>query len=327
MKLEAWQRNTLEKIGIPLLIALVLVGLTAYYFSGEISRLQELRQQDLAAHQQALAALEKAGNEKLETLRTSSEAKAEELASANSALAAQLDLTQQQTNAAFDRVSQTLNAMETQKNTELSALKQQITGLSVESGDFSGIIDELIPKVASIKTQGGMGSGAIIREDGLIVTNYHVIEGKAEVNAALSNRKTYKAEIIGFNQDNDIAVLKIDRTGLRFFEFGNSDNLRVGEKVLALGNPLGLDFTVTQGIVSAKNRKISGMAGDFIQTDVPINPGNSGGPLVNKAGELVGLNTMKAKNQEGLGFAIPSNFVKSNAEEIIAKWEAKKAQG
>ncbi|MBS3063694.1 MAG: trypsin-like peptidase domain-containing protein [Candidatus Diapherotrites archaeon] len=325
--MDAEQRKWLEKIGIPLAIALVLVAIAFFVLSDRLEGLRQDLRTEAGKNAEALAALEKAQKGELATLRQGVEAKAEELEAADTALAAQLELTTQQTNQTFESVASTMEALEAKRSSELTALKDQVSGLSLEAGDFSGIVDELIPKVVSIKSQGSLASGAIFRQDGFIVTNYHVIEGKTDISITLSNKKQYKAEIIGFNQDNDLAVLKVERTGLRFFEFGNSDNVKVGEKVLALGNPLGLDFTVTQGIVSAKNRKISGLPGEFIQTDVPINPGNSGGPLVNKAGELIGINTLKVKDQESLGFAIPSNFARSNAEEIIRKWEAKEAQG
>ena len=326
MELSQAQKELFEKVGIPLLIALVLVGVSAFYFTGEIGRLQDQQQQDVQRNEQALASLEAENKASMQALKQSAETALEDLTSRNSALSAELELTKQQTNDAFAKVAETIGSMQSQQSQQLSELKKEITSLGVEAGDFSGIVNELIPKVVSVKTQGSVASGAIIRQDGLIVTNYHVIEGKTDISVVLSSKKSYKAEVIGFNGDNDLAVLKIDRTGLRFFEYGNSDNIKVGEKVLALGNPLGLGFTVTQGIVSALNRRISGLAGEFIQTDVPINPGSSGGPLVNKAGELIGLNTLKVKDQESLGFAIPSNFVRSNVDEIIKKWEEKEAQ-
>jgi Do/DeqQ family serine protease len=170
--------------------------------------------------------------------------------------------------------------------------------------------------------QEGTGSGVIISGNGYIVTNYHVIKDATEIEVTLNNRKKYKAEIIGIDPQNDIAVLKIDATGLPYITFGDSDALELGEWVLAIGNPFNLGTTVTAGIVSAKARDVKGTnkIDSFIQTDAVVNPGNSGGALVNERGELVGINTMifsMTGSYIGYSFAIPSNIVKKITEDII----------
>ena len=142
--------------------------------------------------------------------------------------------------------------------------------------------------------QVGTGSGVIISQDGYIVTNNHVIDGATEIEITLNNRQKYKAEIIGADKDNDIALLKIDsEIDLPYIPFANSDTIKIGEWVLAVGNPYNLTSTVTAGIVSAKGRDLEGNSAidSFIQTDAAVNPGNSGGALVNTRGELVGINT------------------------------------
>jgi serine protease Do len=126
------------------------------------------------------------------------------------------------------------------------------------------------------------------------------------------------AVLIGSNTVNDIALLKVDRNNLYELNFGNSNSVRIGENVVALGNPLGLSFTVTEGIVSAKNRVIIEGAAGLIQTDVAVNPGNSGGPLLNKEGKVIGIINAKLQGYEGLGFAIPSNVVVSDINTILA---------
>lgn len=181
----------------------------------------------------------------------------------------------------------------------------------------------------------GTGTGVIISENGYIVTNAHVINdneygaGRADsVSVVLNNDKIYDAEIIGFDEDCDLAVLKIDETGLSAAEFGNSDELKLGEAVIAIGNPLGFDLidTVTGGMISGLSRHITinDKAMTLIQTDAAINSGNSGGPLINKYGQVIGINSSKMSSSysseasiEGIGFAIPSNTTASIIDDLM----------
>ncbi|NUY82096.1 trypsin-like peptidase domain-containing protein [Flavobacterium sp. MAH-1] len=170
--------------------------------------------------------------------------------------------------------------------------------------------------------QVGTGSGVIISEDGYIVTNNHVIKDASELEVTLNNRKSYKAKLIGTDAKMDIALLKIDADDkLPYTTFANSDNIKVGEWVLAVGNPYNLTSTVTAGIVSAKARNLSGDGlQSFIQTDAAVNPGNSGGALVNTSGELVGINTMISSmtgSYVGYSFAVPSNIARKIVEDIL----------
>jgi serine peptidase DegS len=168
-----------------------------------------------------------------------------------------------------------------------------------------------------------LGSGVIVDEDGHIVTNHHVIANADSIRVQLSDGRVAEAHIVGSDPDTDIAVLKVNLTPLPVAAFGHSDQLKVGDVVLAIGNPIGLSQTVTHGIVSFTGRQQLGIAPleDFIQTDAPINFGNSGGALVDTSGELVGINTaIVAKNLgvDGIGFAIPVNMVRGVLGEIIA---------
>lgn len=161
-----------------------------------------------------------------------------------------------------------------------------------------------------------LGSGVIISEDGFIVTNNHVVEDADEINVRLSNFEEYQAKLVGRDAKTDLAVIKIEaKHTLDFAEFGDSESLRVGDWVLAIGNPFGFDHTVTAGIVSGKGRTLGdGPYQNFIQTDASINPGNSGGPLFNMKGQLMGINTAiysKSGGNIGLGFAIPSNMAQN----------------
>jgi len=166
------------------------------------------------------------------------------------------------------------------------------------------------------------GSGVIISEDGYIVTNNHVIDGASEIWVTLGEEEI-QAELVGGDLATDLAVLKINKTGLPAAQFGDSEKIVVGETAIAIGNPLGLEFsqTVTVGHISAKKRTINigQQAFNFIQTDAAINDGNSGGALVNLNGEVIGINTAKIKvaGVEGMGFAIPSNMVKNIATQLI----------
>ena len=171
--------------------------------------------------------------------------------------------------------------------------------------------------------QQGAGSGFIIGTDGLIVTNNHVVEGAKEVTVTLATKEEYSAKVIGRDPKTDIALVRIQPKGtLPAATLGDSDRLRVGEFVLAIGNPFGLSNTVTAGIVSAKGRVIgAGPYDDFIQTDASINPGNSGGPLFNMQGEVVGINTAIIPNGQGIGFAVPINLAKSLLPQLESKGE------
>ena len=168
----------------------------------------------------------------------------------------------------------------------------------------------------------GTGSGVIVSEDGYIVTNNHVIQDANELEVTLNNNKAYKAKLIGTDSKMDIALLKIDADEkLPFIVFGNSDNIKVGEWVLAVGNPYQLNSTVTAGIISAKARNLDKASiQSFIQTDAAVNPGNSGGALVNTNGELIGINTMISSptgSYAGYSFAVPSNITKKIIEDLM----------
>jgi Do/DeqQ family serine protease len=174
------------------------------------------------------------------------------------------------------------------------------------------------------QTKVGYGSGVIISSDGYIVTNNHVIDNSDEIEVTLNDNRTFKAVLVGTDPATDIALLKVDETDLPIIKFGNSDDLKVGEWVLAVGNPFMLNSTVTAGIVSAKARSI-GMSNNklsiesFLQTDAAVNPGNSGGALVNTSGELVGINTAifsQTGNYAGYSFAVPSSIVSKVVTDI-----------
>lgn len=178
-----------------------------------------------------------------------------------------------------------------------------------------------MPQAPEQFKQQGSGSGVIISKDGYILTNNHVVENAQEVTVTLGNQEEYKAEVVGSDAKTDLAVLKIKpKETLQAATLGDSDALQVGDWVLAIGNPFGLNHTVTAGIVSAKGRIIgAGPYDNFIQTDAPINPGNSGGPLFDMHGDIVGINTAIIPNGQGIGFAMPANTAQPLIPQLISK--------
>jgi len=211
---------------------------------------------------------------------------------------------------------------------------------NLEEGSIAAVSAAVMPSVVSIEASTGdgrasTGSGFVVREDGYIATNNHVVEGTegGAVKVLLSDGEVLDATVVGSTADYDLAVLKIDKTGLTPLTLADSDALVVGDPVIAIGSPLGLDSTVTTGIISALHRPVTTSADtasgtafiDAIQTDAAINPGNSGGPLLDGAGQVVGVNSAIASlatgseqaGSVGLGFAIPSNQVRRTVEEII----------
>jgi serine protease Do len=185
-------------------------------------------------------------------------------------------------------------------------------------GDFFGPFSEGAPSPEP--QQQGVGSGFVMSRDGYILTNNHVVEDADQIKVKLINGKEYDGKVVGRDPKTDLALVKIDASDLHALPLGNSDDLKVGSWVMAIGSPFGLEQTVTAGIVSAKGRVIgSGPYDNFIQTDASINPGNSGGPLINTKGEVVGINTAILAQGKGIGFAIPINMAKDIAPQLQEK--------
>ena len=172
------------------------------------------------------------------------------------------------------------------------------------------------------RVERSLGSGVIVAEDGYIITNNHVVAGATQVTVSLADKREFEAKVVGTDPKTDVALLKIDGTDLPVVPLGNSDRARVGDIVLAIGNPFGIGQTVTMGIISATGRSHVGIVDyeNFIQTDAAINPGNSGGALVDIAGNLVGINTAiisRTGGYQGIGFAVPANIVKAVMDAIV----------
>jgi len=233
----------------------------------------------------------------------------QELDSTKTELELKINLNFNQTQQQLDEVGSNLIRTQEDIGKQINELK------ATTSADFSEIIEDVVESVVSIRTDVSQGSGFIIHEEGFIVTNVHVLTGAKFAQAVTSDGEVKSASLIGYDAGFDVAILKISGS-YKALEFDDSDNIRIGEKVIAVGNPLGLSFSVTEGIVSALNRDGLDNEESYIQTDVPLNPGNSGGPLINKKGEVIGLNNFKVGGAEGLGFALESNVVVEKINEI-----------
>lgn len=227
----------------------------------------------------------------------------------------------------FDQNTNFVDAAEKTVNAVVH-IRTEITKRTATYDNFFGMFRDYLygqsPQMQSRK-QIGFGSGVVLSGDGYIVTNNHVVEGADDIEVTFNDKRKLKAVIIGTDPATDLALIKVDCSGCDFLPFGNSDHVRVGEWVLAVGNPFNLTSTVTAGIVSAKARNINILGGDssvesFIQTDAVINRGNSGGALVNTQGELIGVNAAIASHTgvyEGYSFAIPSNIVRKVVDDLL----------
>mgnify|MGYP001564792220 CR=1 FL=1 len=195
----------------------------------------------------------------------------------------------------------------------LSNIQNRIDSLAAEVGESSLEIKSIIKGVVSIiPDTPNQAAGTVVSDDGFIVTNYHVVKNAKSINVVTYEGVSYPAEVVKHDDKADLALLKINAAGLYELSFGNSDDLEIGQEVIAVGNPIGLGLTVTEGIISYVNREIEDVVDiGLIQTDVSLNPGSSGGPLLNINGEVIGIITLKIKGYEGLGFATPSNYVAS----------------
>jgi serine protease Do len=188
-----------------------------------------------------------------------------------------------------------------------------------------------MPRQQSEQREQGLGSGVIVSPEGYILTNNHVVEGATDVKVTLSDKREFKARVVGADPQTDIAVLKIDASGLPAIVIGDSSKVQIGDYALAVGNPFGVGKTVTMGIVSATGRTGLGIEAyeDFIQTDAPINPGNSGGALIDDRGELVGINTAilahGSEGNQGIGFAVPINLARTVMDQILKNGKVTRA--
>ena len=239
----------------------------------------------------------------------------ERLENASRALTSALVQYDAQNQRNFNDVTLALHDVNTQISKQQSTFEEQITLLKSSQGDFSEIITLAVKSVATVRTDRSLGSGFFISDQGYIVTNYHVIAGAKQLAVATHDRRLIEAKLIGIDTFRDLALLKIDES-YPALPLSDSDNVKVGNKVIAIGNPLGLSFTVTEGIVSGLDREGPNGLEEYIQTDVSLNPGNSGGPLIDTSGGVVGINNFKIGDAESIGFALESKTLKNAVYEM-----------
>lgn len=200
---------------------------------------------------------------------------------------------------------------------QIGSIDDQITKLKASvSADFSGIFEDAVKSVVTIKTDISQGSGFFIANKGYIVTNEHVMEGATAANIITYDGETHSVALVGYNSEMDISLLKIDSSNYDYLKLGDSNNAQIGEKVIAIGNPLGLSFSVSDGIVSQIHREGPNGFEAYIQTTAALNAGNSGGPLIDVEGKVIGINNFKVSESEGLGFALESNYIKEVVNDI-----------
>ena len=205
---------------------------------------------------------------------------------------------------------------------QYTTLAQPAAALGAEEANVVRIARQVSPAVVSVAQQeGGSGSGVIVRPDGVVLTNAHVVGMSRTVRVGLADGRRVDGRVIGRDPALDVAVVRIDAANVPVAPIGDSDRLEVGQTAIAIGNPLGLERTVTTGVISAVNRSPRGISLDgLIQTDAAISPGNSGGPLLDSRGRVIGINTavLRAPGAQGLGFAVPINLAQNVAEQILA---------
>lgn len=218
-------------------------------------------------------------------------------------------------NSKINKLTTSLIQTREELDTNLVSLNEEFDLLKASAGkDFSGIIEDVIKSVVTIKTDVSQGTGFIITDSGYAITNAHVLTGGRELISISYDQKILDTDFIGYDETYDIALLKVQE-GYDYLELADSDEIQIGEKVIAIGNPLGLQFSVSEGIISAINRAGINGVNAYIQTDAALNPGNSGGPLINTQGKVVGINNFKIGGGENLGFALESNYI----EEVVNK--------
>jgi serine protease Do len=195
----------------------------------------------------------------------------------------------------------------------------QRTSYDASEATVIRVAREAMPAVVAVSVRGGSGSGVIVRRDGVVLTNAHVVGNATEVEVGLADGRRLPGRVLGRDPSVDVAVVRVAASNLPVAPLADSDRLEVGQTAIAIGNPIGLERTVTTGIISATNRSPRGFElGGLIQTDAAINPGNSGGPLVDSQGRVMGINTVIVRGATGLGFAIPINLARDIADQVLA---------
>jgi serine protease Do len=222
---------------------------------------------------------------------------------------------------ALDRVAdEVVQPLAATQATAIPAVQATNTPLTDEETTIIRVAREITPTVVSVSRQGGSGSGVIVSRDGVVLTNAHVVGQAGTVEVGLADGRSLRGQVVGRDPGIDVAIVRVSATNLPVAPLGDSDKLEVGQSAIAIGNPLGLDRTVTSGVVSAVNRNPRGIdLTELIQTDAAISPGNSGGPLVDSRGRVIGINTavLSGAGASGLGFAVPINLANDVVRQVL----------
>ncbi|MEN9625812.1 MAG: hypothetical protein RL557_140 [archaeon] len=231
----------------------------------------------------------------------------------NTEINRKVDVNSAETQNKINQLSESVLGLEKNFQTEISDIKTNLKNSA--SADFSLVIEDVVDSVVSVMTNAGQGTGFIISSDGYVVTNAHVLTGAKYANAITPSKEKKVMTLIGYDSNLDLALLKIDGE-YRPLKFASTDDVKIGEKVIAIGNPLGLSFSVSEGIISAKDRVGANDLPAYIQTDAALNPGNSGGPLIDADGKVVGINNFKLSGGENIGFALESDYIVEGINQI-----------
>jgi len=224
--------------------------------------------------------------------------------------------TQAKLNQLTESVLKTENELKT-LGSQIGSIDQKMTQLKASaSSDFSSVIEGAIKSVVTVRTDISQASGFVIANGGYIVTNAHVIEGARAAGVITYDGKLHSVSLVGTNSEMDIILLRVEDTSYKPLTLASSSSVQTGEKVIAIGNPLGLQFSVSEGIISAMHREGANGVKAYIQTDAALNPGNSGGPLIGVDGKVVGINNYKIGGSENIGFALESDYIKTTVNDI-----------
>ncbi|GEM_PF-4847351 len=309
-------KSHVHTLTISIVISLILVLILGYVQHLQINELKQnfenttlLLQQQLEKQEQALATTANA----LATEQTNRISADTNLTEKTKLLNEQLTRLAQQNQEATQQITGKLNTLKQESEKKIQELTEQVE-YNLKSTDFTNIVQKILPSVVSIQTDKSTGSGAIIDARGYIITNYHVIDGANAGLVRTSDKKTHQVRIVATNPAKDLALLQIEGA-YTSLKLGNSDGVDVGQRVIAVGSPAGLEFSVNEGIISARRTNNDN---EYFQTDVALNPGNSGGPLIDNTGKLIGINNFKLKNFEGLNFALTINEAKQFIQTTIA---------
>ncbi|MEK6960646.1 MAG: trypsin-like peptidase domain-containing protein [Nanoarchaeota archaeon] len=327
--MESWQLSTI----VMLVFTVVMFSISMVYTHSQaqvLAKAQEDNAKVLAQRIDDLKAAQEASDQRF----------SDRIASESKSLAASIDQARKDLSASVNELGGSVESVKNESKHQVSILsgqlesvtqesqkklgdiEKQLLNVNVKSESFAGIVDKSIKSVVAINTDVGVGSGAIVDSEGYIITSRHVIDGATKGAIKTADGQFHQMRIVAKSDTVDLAVLQIQGEYTSLI-FGNSDSVAVGSRVVAMGSPAGLEFTVSEGIVSAK-RKIGDF--DYIQTDLSMNPGNSGGPLINPRGEMIGINTLKLTGFEGLGFALTSEQVRDFALDTVSADKKLKAE-